>query len=117
MKNVTLMGVLLGVVSFLLSCEYNYEEETLEMEAVECENTVSYSATIRPLLDNNCMPCHSGGGNEPFAPDLRTYSQVSGIAALVKDVTQSRRMPKDGSLPEEDIEAIKCWVDQGAKNN
>ncbi|MCM4167805.1 hypothetical protein DHD08_08945 [Arenibacter sp. H213] len=104
-------------MSVLGSCEYNYEEETLEMGNTECELAVSYASTIRPLIDNNCMPCHNGDGKEPFAPDLRTYNSVMGIAGLIKEVTQSRRMPKEGSLSNEEINAIKCWVDQGALNN
>ena len=93
----------------------------MENEAVQvadlCENTVSYSATIRPLIDVKCMPCHNGDGNEPFAPDLTTYPLVQSIAGLIKDVTQSRRMPKEGSLTDSEIAAIKCWVDNGSLNN
>lgn len=104
-------------ISFLASCEYDYEKETLEMGGDECDGAVSYASTIRPLIDNNCMPCHNGDGKEPFAPDLRTYNAVNGIAGLIKEVTQSGRMPKDGTLSDEELNAIKCWVDQGALNN
>ncbi|WP_150452283.1 c-type cytochrome [Arenibacter lacus] len=117
MKHILLLGVMVMTISILVSCEYNYEVETQEMGSNECDIVVSYSNVIRPLIANNCMPCHSGDGNEPFAPDLRTYNQVNGIAGLIKEVTQSRRMPKDGSLSNEEINAIKCWVDQGAENN
>jgi len=36
---------------------------------------------------------------------------------LVQEVTQTRRMPKDGTLTSAEIEAIRCWVDNGALNN
>ncbi len=101
----------------LASCEYNYEEETVDGGVNNCDIVVSYTDFIRPLIDNNCMPCHNGDGNEPFAPDLRTFNGVKGIAELVKEVTLSRRMPKDGSLTNEQIASIGCWVDQGALNN
>lgn len=107
------MTVMLTVMS---SCEYNVENEAALVD-VSCETVVSYSATIRPLINAKCMPCHNGDGNEPFAPDLTTYPLVEGIAGLIKEVTQSRRMPKEGSLAESEIMAIKCWVDNGALNN
>ncbi len=98
------------------SCEYNVENEEVPIDEL-CETTVSYSATIRPLIDNNCMPCHNGDGSEPLAPNLTTYDGVESIALLTKTVTQSRVMPRNGSLTEAQIAAIKCWVDQGALNN
>ena len=100
----------------LSSCEYNVESDNLQMVDT-CENVVSYADFIRPLIDNNCMPCHNGDGTEPFAPNLTTYTAVESIASLIKDVTQSRRMPKDGTLTEAEIAAIGCWVDDGAQNN
>ena len=104
------------MLHLLVSCEYNVENETVIIDGL-CENVVSYSATIRPLIDNQCMPCHNGDGNEPFAPDLTTYPLVLSIAGLIKDVTQSRRMPQEGSLTDSEIAAIKCWVDNGSLNN
>ena len=63
------------------------------------------------------MPCHNGDGSIPNAPNLTTYQGVESIAELVKDVTQSRRMPQDGTLTNAEIASIKCWVDNGALNN
>lgn len=100
----------------VLSCEYNVENEELPIDE-ECEVEVSYETTIRPLIDTNCMPCHNGDGSEPLAPDLTTYEGVESIAQLIKDVTQSGRMPKEGSLTTSEIAAIMCWVDDGAMNN
>ena len=104
--------LLIGLL--LLSCEYNVENDDIQ---TECDSPVSYNTTIRPLIDSNCMPCHNGNGNEPFAPDLTTYARVAGVAGLIKEVTQSRQMPKEGSLTNAQIAAIKCWVDEGALNN
>lgn len=100
----------------LWSCEYNVENDEVLIDD-QCLVTVSYEATIRPLIDTNCMPCHNGDGSEPFAPDLTTYNRVESIAELIKEVTQSGRMPKEGSLTNSEIAAIKCWVDDGALNN
>lgn len=100
----------------MLSCEYNVEAEEMQLVGV-CDPVISYVGVIRPLIDNNCMPCHNGDGSQPFAPNLMSYNAVESIASLVKEVTQSRRMPKSGSITDAEIEAIKCWVDNGALNN
>lgn len=110
------MGLICSIALNVLSCDYNVENEEVQLDA-QCEASVLYGETIRPLIDANCMPCHNGDGSEPFAPDLTTYNGVAGIAGLIKDVTQSRVMPKEGSLTDNEIAAIKCWVDQGAMNN
>jgi len=107
---------MLVVVVALTSCEYNVENEGMLIDDT-CEPAISYSATIQPLIANNCMPCHNGDGNIPQAPDLTTYSAVQSVAELVKEVTQSRSMPKDGTLTDAEIAAIKCWVDGGALDN
>jgi hypothetical protein len=115
MKKIGLIGLMI-VLIVLSSCEYNVENETPLVDGL-CETVVSYSAEIRPLIDRKCMPCHNGDGNQPFAPDLTTYPLVESIAGLIKDVTQSRRMPKEGSLSDSEIATIKCWAENGALNN
>jgi len=115
-QRIIFMGILCSAAFSLVSCEYNVENDEIQVDA-QCETPVLYGATIRPLIDTNCMPCHNGDGSEPFAPDLTTYNGVAGIAGLIKDVTQSRVMPKEGSLTNAQITAIKCWVENGAMNN
>ena len=115
MKKIQLFTTILTMSFIISSCEYNVENEDMVIDP--CESEVSYTNTIRPLLDTNCMPCHNGDGNTPFAPDLTNYNSVQSIASLIKDVTQSGRMPKNGSLTEVEKDAIKCWVDNGALEN
>lgn len=116
MDRLRLFWTLLLIMLVLSSCEYNVENEEVFVDDL-CITTVSYSATIRPLIDNNCMPCHNGDGNESLAPNLTTYEGVESVSLLVKALTQSRAMPKEGSITNAEIAAIKCWVDNGALNN
>ncbi len=115
MKKTVIYSVILLLV--LSSCEYNVENEEVQVVDNECSTEVSYSSTIRPLITTNCMPCHSGDGSEPFAPDLTTYTLVKNLDVLIKQATQSRRMPRNGTLTDNEIAAIKCWVDNGSLNN
>lgn len=109
-----LLGIAL-IALLLTSCEYHVENE--ELQSNLCNPVVSYSADIAPLIANNCMPCHNGDGSIPAAPNLTIYASVESISGLIKDVTQSRRMPKNGTISDAQIEAIRCWVDNGALNN
>lgn len=116
MDRSSLFWKFLLIGALFASCEYNVENEEAFVDDL-CLTTVSYSATIRPLIDNNCMPCHNGDGKTPFAPNLTTYQAVESVSLLVKALTQSRVMPKEGSLTNAEIAAIKCWVDNGSLDN
>lgn len=98
----------------MMSCEYHVENEDLQSGLC---NQVSYSVDISPLIANNCMPCHNGDGSNPEAPNLTSYASVASMSGLIKEVTQTRRMPKNGTITNAQIEAIRCWVDNGAMNN
>ncbi len=108
--------VLFASGSVLISCVYNVENEGMVIDDL-CDPAVSYSATIQPLIATNCMPCHGEDGGIPEAPNLTTYTAVQSRASLIKEVTQSRRMPQEGTLTDAEIAAIKCWVDAGAMDN
>lgn len=97
------------------ACLTNVEEPLIDdpTTANPCE-TITYTLSIKPIMDANCVQCHSAGGN---FPNLSTYNGVSANAASVKAETVSRRMPQGGSLTSAEIEAISCWVDAGAINN
>jgi hypothetical protein len=104
------------------------------------EKPVSYSKDVRPFLDNYCMRCHGEGGEGSETSGLRmdNYeslmkgtrhgpvikpgdSYTSALVMLVEGrADPSLRMPHDtkGPVPTQaDIEMVKTWIDQGAKDN
>ncbi len=109
-KNALIL-VVLSTVFF--SCENNVEEESGIGGNEPCDPDISFIASIKPIIDTNCISCH--GGNQ--APDLRTYEGISNNAARVKTQVVSRRMPLGGSLTSDEIELIRCWIENGALNN
>ena len=117
MKNRGVYGIILAMAIGLTACEYNVENEDVIMIDDLCDPAVLYGATIAPLIANNCMPCHNGDGSIPQAPNLTIYENVRSNAELIKEVTQSGRMPKDGTITAAQIAAITCWVDHGALEN
>jgi len=103
------------------------------------ERMVTYSADVRPFLDEYCMRCHGEGGEGSKASGLRmddykrlmkgtVYGPVvkpgdsftSALVMLVEGRADlSLRMPHDGNkMPSQaEIELVKEWIDQGAKDN
>lgn len=88
------------------------------------EPTVFYYEDVKPIVDRNCVACHTAGEIGPFP--LTTFEEVSGVASLVQAAVQNKQMPPfiydsecreyshDPSLPEAHVETIVDWVDQGA---
>jgi len=100
---------------------------------------VSYKTDIRPILEDYCLSCHIPGGKgyEKSGFDMRTYQSLmkgtkygavikpgdsftSTLIMLVEGrADPSIKMPYgiNGSLSGKQIDLLKKWVDQGAKNN
>lgn len=98
----------LGV--FFSSCLTHVDE----LEELDPCETITFSGNVKSIIDANCVQCHGSGGN---FPNLATYSGISAHGSLVKAETSSRRMPQGGTLTNDEIAAIACWVDAGALNN
>ena len=102
------------------------------------EKQVSFQNDVMPILEKNCMDCHSAGGEgvEKSGLSMEGYDAlmkgtrlgpiiVPGSAAgstlnrLVEGKADpSIRMPHGGDwLPEPDRATLRAWVDQGAQNN
>jgi hypothetical protein len=79
------------------------------------ETGTSWSAEIRPLMTTYCAltGCHNGVSR----PDLRLYDKAKFYAKKIKELTQDGSMPFEGSLTQNQIDLIACWVDEGAKDN
>ncbi|MCB2264143.1 MAG: hypothetical protein LGR52_14580 [Candidatus Thiosymbion ectosymbiont of Robbea hypermnestra] len=103
------------------------------------EQSVSYLSDVQPFLDKYCMRCHGADGEGSEVSGLRMddyeslmkgtkYGPVvkpgdsftSALVMLVEGrADPSLKMPHDGNKTpsQAEIERIKTWIDQGAKNN
>jgi hypothetical protein len=106
---------LILLLPFLCSaCLTNVEEQIIDDSGLDPCLTITYTLNVKPIIDSNCIQCHSYGGD---FPNLTTYNGTGANASIVKAETVSRRMPQGSSLTSEEIIAISCWVDAGALNN
>ncbi len=114
MKNIKyLYGLIVITTCFtVFSCENNVEEK-YEIVNQKCDPKTSFANQIKPIIDKNCIECHNGNQ----FPDLRTYKGVSDNSVIIKQQVVSRSMPLGGSLTNEEIDLIACWIDNGSLNN
>ncbi len=114
-----------GLLFTISSCTY-YNEQDLYPQSSQppCDTShVTFSGTIAPILNANCVVCHSG----PFPPkniSLDTYAGVKIVAddgrlwCGVSHGTGCIPMPyQDGKLADCDLLKIRNWLDHGAPDN
>lgn len=102
------------------------------------ETPVSFATQVKPILDQRCVECHKAAGQgysksglrlesyeslmagTKFGPVVKPGSAISSSLYLLVagKADPSIRMPHNREpLPNESVELIKNWIDQGAKNN
>lgn len=103
------------------------------------EEAVSFSQDVKPIIDKNCLACHKEGGEgfEASGFSMLTYDDLmkgtkfgpmiiggdsagSNMIVLMEGrADPSISMPHGSMDPvrKADIETLRLWVDQGAKNN
>jgi len=81
------------------------------------KSNTSYGADVQPIMANSCAinGCHDGSNST--LPNFNNFIEVQANASMIKSRTQSRNMPKTGSLTQNQIDLIACWVDDGAHEN
>ena len=84
---------------------------------------VSYSVSVRPVLDQQCMVCHSqaaqlGGVSLEGYNNVKVYVENGQLLGGINWAAGYSPMPKDA--PQIDacsLAKINAWVHQGAPNN
>ncbi len=80
--------------------------------------TIHFSTQIKPMIDNNCISCHSAGAT---SPDLSTHANIAANATLVLNSLSGsgvQLMPLGGpALNDSLISQFSCWISQGKQNN
>lgn len=106
--------------------------------AMGCTKHVSFRQDVFPVLREKCLECHKSDGEgytksglnletyeglmkgTRFGPVVQPGSSVSSTLVILieRKADPSINMPhgKD-PLPKDQVELIKQWIDQGAKNN
>ena len=80
---------------------------------------ISYADAIAPIIKANCAisGCHVAGTSRA---NFNEFAEVKSRSVTIKNYTQSGHMPPAGSgkkLTSQEVEAIACWVNDGAPEN
>ena len=100
-----------AIIIFIFgSCTYDKIPEPPCLE-------ITYTQDVEPIIQANCTVsgCHVPGTG---LPNYQDFSTVQALAQEIKSRTGSGEMPKgDRTLSMDEINAIACWVDDGAPEN
>lgn len=123
----TLTILLLLFIVIMAGCYYESEEKLYPVKPDACELTnVTFSKTIKPILQENCFRCHSnlnylnkGGGIKlENHADIKAMVESGKLMGAVKHESDFIPMPEDGGkLTECEINKLQKWVDNGILNN
>jgi hypothetical protein len=99
---------------------------------------VSYNKDVQPILAKNCSECHTPGqkGFEASGLDTTSYQSLmkggkfgqlikpgDALSSSLNMLVEGRAHPSiqmphgRAKLPDKEIELLKVWVNEGAKNN
>lgn len=115
------------IIIVLNRCYYDSEEYLYPQTGNTCDTTnVTFSGSIVPLLDNNCLSCHSNstaaglGGNirlEDYA-DVKVRADDGKLLGSISHAGGFIPMPQGApKLDECPINLVRIWINQGAANN
>jgi len=94
-----------------LTCDYS-----IVITVPRASTGVSWLNEIEPIITTSCAKsgCHVPGTGRL---DFTKFDEVKIAAGQIKSRVVSRSMPFDGTLPDNQIQLIACWVDDGALEN
>lgn len=99
------------------SCEFNNEEELYGNEII-IPTEVSYSTDISPIIEMNCVTCHTQGGfGNGFFDTYAGVKEKVDNGSFRQRVLVQMDMPPGGRLSDQELELIESWLDNGAPDN
>jgi mono/diheme cytochrome c family protein len=120
-KRPIIFTIIIAVIFIFNSCYNDSEEALYRFVPANCDTTnVTYSGTVKAIIEGNCVSCHTGAG-AGGGYQLDSYAGMKVVAdngKLVNSVTYvSNGMPKAGKMDACRVNQIVAWVNQGAQNN
>jgi hypothetical protein len=120
-----LIPVFVTFLFLVLSCYYDNEEALYPALNSACDTvSVTFGGTIKPLLSNNCLSCHSNatasfaGNNIKLEDYADVQTRTTAIYGSISHTGSFSPMPKNGGkLNDCLITQFNIWVRNGAQNN
>ena len=90
--------------------------KTIGVTVARGNTGVSYASQIKGIITTNCAlsGCHDAGSG---SRNWTNFANLKSHASSIKTRVVNRTMPPTGSLSQQNIDLISCWVDDGALEN
>ena len=118
-----LVFCIISIPLFLSGCVKDSEEDKLGGYGFCKESQVSFSENVQPILNQDCVSCHTGPGAENGV----VLDSYSGVVASVNDGLFMPVIKQDaGYIPmptgkpklnDCKIATLQKWIDEGMVNN
>ena len=123
-KKILIIISLVFLFSLIMSCYYDKKSEIYPIiNTGGCDTTnVTYSGSVKPILDGYCNNCHSSaaasGGVVLDNYDAAVIPALNGkLMGTVKHSSGFNAMPPGTQLDDCKIATLNKWVQSGAPNN
>ncbi len=116
--------VMVFMATLFSSCYYDNEEDLYPYYESNCDTTsVSYSLTVKPILERSCVSCHQAS-NPSGDVLLDTYDHVKiavdngGLWGSINHENGYSPMPLGGGqLGSCSLAQIQSWIEVGSPDN
>lgn len=110
-----------SVVLFTVGCDKKVAKQPVIVATpiAKCD-TVQFNKNIKPIIDLKCATpgCHvSSFTSADFTSYPGINAKVTGGQFKNRVFSTSAPMPPSGKLPQNQLDIIQCWLDNGAPNN
>ncbi len=98
------------------SCTKDKVQNTVDPN---CVDSVSFSETVLPIIEQNCTGCHDVGNSTGYTLTNHTNISLNATAILGSMKAQGFQLMPEGGPALEDslIQKVYCWINQGKLNN
>jgi len=127
MKTVVFISITLLIIAMLPRCYYDSEEFLYPDTGAACDTVdVTFSQSLMPILQNNCLSCHANsvatalGGNirlEDYS-DVKLRADDGKLIGTISHGPGFVPMPQGApKMSDCNIATVRIWVEAGAGNN
>ncbi|WJJ97899.1 c-type cytochrome [Algibacter luteus] len=118
MKTKNLIFVL-AISMLLFNCSSDSNDDVKEQEMNPDPTTITYSANIASIINNNCNQCHGSTPSNGAPFSLTTYDDVKNrVDRIIARVNNSTNpMPPSGQISSSLRDMIQQWKDDGLLEN
>jgi len=141
----TIVGVIAVAILSLTSALVFGQEQQVKQSDKRKSGNLSFKKDVFPIFKKNCLPCHADDNFNPSELSMDDYNLIksggkngpvwiagnSSESLIIKKLStdppfgdrmpfNSKRKVAEGKakwLTDEEIETIRQWIDEGAKNN